>query len=105
MERSASFINQIRRKNVKVIRDALLVRLTTVKVTEGGIHIPETTDDTVQQGEIVARGRGLISGGRVIEPEVQIGDKITFRSSPMIPIKEGDETYYIIAEGQILVIH
>ena len=72
---------------MKVIRDALLIRIDNPDVTPGGIYIPKTTEETVQRGEVLEVGRGIITGGKVVPPEVAQGDKIIFRATPMIPIK------------------
>ena len=65
---------------MRVIRDALLVKQEDMSVSKGGIYLPEGTEKTVCHGEVIETGRGIISGGQVITPEVKVGDKIIFRS-------------------------
>ena len=94
---------------MKVIRDALLVKADEIGISKGVIYLPEGTEKEVRHGEVVETGRGIISGGQVITPEVKVGDQIIFRSTPMIPINKEtedgeEETLYVISEGQVLVI-
>ena len=94
---------------MKVIRDGLLIKVKDPSMTKGGLYIPEVTDKEVRYATVVGTGRGLISGGQRIEPEVSVGDEIIFRPTPMIPVKQEmengeEELLHVISEGQVLVI-
>ena len=93
---------------MKVIRDGLLIKVEDPGITKGGIYLPEIGDLEARHATVVETGRGLISGGNRIELEVQKGDKIIFRPTPMIPVKRElengeEELLHVISEGQVLV--
>lgn len=94
---------------MKVIRDGLLIKVDDPSMTKAGLYIPEASHAEIRHATVVETGMGLISGGSRIAPEVQKGDKIIFRPTPMIPVKRPlengeEELLHVISEGQVLVI-
>jgi co-chaperonin GroES (HSP10) len=97
---------------MKVLGDAVLIKLLETKERKlGRFYVPGSVS-TLDFGEVVSVGRGVISGGQIIAPDVQEGDIVVFNSSQKIPVEvdgvEGVEdsakSMYLIREGQILVV-
>ena len=57
----------------------IIRRADALEISEGGILIPTVAQEADLIGEVVAVGSGeLTRKGKVIEPEMQVGDKVRF---------------------------
>lgn len=73
--------------------------------TPGGIIIPDTAKEKPQIGEVVAVGKGkILQDGKVIPPEVKVGDRVLFAKYAGTEIKIEGEEYLIMSEDEILGI-
>ena len=72
--------------------------------TAGGIIIPDTAKEKPQEAKVVAVGKGKVEDGKVIAPEVKIGDLVLFGKYAGTEIKMGDKEYLILKEEDILAI-
>ncbi|MDT7907709.1 MAG: co-chaperone GroES [Candidatus Calescibacterium sp.] len=89
------------------LRDKVVVkRLEEVEEkTPGGIIIPDTAKEKPQIGEVVAVGKGkILQDGKVIPPEVKVGDKVLFAKYAGTEVKIEGEEYLIMSEDEILGI-
>jgi chaperonin GroES len=73
-------------------------------VTKGGIVLPDTAKEKPQEAEVVAVGKGKISDGKTIAPEVKVGDKILFGKYSGTEITMDGKEYLILKEEDILAI-
>jgi chaperonin GroES len=89
------------------LRDKVVVkRLEEIEEkTPGGIIIPDTAKEKPQIGEVVAVGKGkILQDGKVIPPEVKVGDKVLFAKYAGTEVKIEGEEYLIMPEDEILGI-
>jgi chaperonin GroES len=99
------------KKDVKIkitpLRDKVVVkRLEEVEEkTPGGIIIPDTAKEKPQIGEVIAVGKGkILQDGKIIPPEVKVGDKVLFAKYAGTEVKIEGEEYLIMSEDEILGI-
>jgi chaperonin GroES len=88
------------------LADRIVVKvLEAEEVTKGGIVLPDTAKEKPQEAEVVAVGKGRVSDeGKVIAPEVKVGDKVLFGKYSGTEIKIDAEDYLILKEDDILAI-
>ena len=85
------------------LADRIVVKpLPKEEVTKGGIVLPDTAKEKPQQAEVVAVGKGKVSDGKTIAPEVKAGDKILFGKYSGSEIKIDGQEYIIMREDEVL---
>ena len=84
--------------------DRVVIKPTTrEEVSVGGIVLPETAKEKPQEGEIIAVGPGRVTeDGKRIAVEVTKGERVLFSRYAGTEVKEGDQDYVILREGDIL---
>jgi len=99
------------KKDIKVkirpLRDKVVVKRIEEEEqrTAGGIIIPDTAKEKPQMGEVVAVGKGkVLEDGKVLPPEVNVGDKVLFAKYAGTEVKIDGEEYLIMSEDEILAI-
>ncbi len=79
--------------------------LEAKEVTKGGIVLPDTAKEKPQEAKVIAVGKGKVSDdGKVIPPEVKVGDKILFGKYSGTEITVDGNEYLILKEEDILAI-
>lgn len=92
-------------KNIKPLGNRVLIKRTEMKMTKGGILLPETAQEKPRQGEVVAVGPGKIDDkGNLKAVNLNVGDHVLFSSYAGTEVKtENDQAEYLImAEDDIL---
>lgn len=91
-------------KNIKPLGNRVLVKRSEMKMTKGGILLPETAQEKPRQGEVVAVGPGKIDDkGNLKTVNVNVGDHVLFSSYAGTEVKSDDQAEYLImAEDDIL---
>lgn len=69
-----------------------------------GIIIPDAAKEASQQAEVIAVGSGMNEDGKVIEFEVKVGDRVLINKYGGTEFKQGDETFVIFRQSDILAI-
>jgi len=92
--------------NIRPLQDRVIVkRLEEEQKTKGGIIIPDTAKEKPIEGEIVAVGNGKITDdGKVIKPEVKVGDLVLFSKYGGTEVKIDGMDYLIMREEDIMGI-
>jgi chaperonin GroES len=92
--------------SLKPLGERVILKLVEAEEkTEGGIVLPDTAKDKPQRGEVVAVGSGkLIENGNKVPLEVNTGDKVFFSRYAGTEVKDGEETFLIVNERDILAI-
>jgi chaperonin GroES len=92
--------------NIKPLADRVVVKpLEQDEVKKGGIIIPDTAKEKPVQGEIMAAGPGRTEdGGKRIDLEVKIGDKILYGKYSGTEVTIDDQDYLIMRESDVLAI-
>jgi chaperonin GroES len=78
--------------------------LEAEEVTKGGIVLPDTAKEKPQQAEVMEVGKGKVSDGKVIPPEVKKGDRVLFGKYSGTEITVDGKEYLILKEEDILAI-
>jgi len=87
------------------LADRIVVKvLEAEEVTRGGIVLPDTAKEKPQQAEVMEVGKGKISDGKLIAPEVKKGDKVLFGKYSGTEITIDGKEYLILKEEDILAI-
>jgi len=87
------------------LADRIVVKvLEAEEVTRGGIVLPDTAKEKPQQAEVIEVGKGKISDGKLIAPEVKKGDKVLFGKYSGTEITIDGKEYLILKEEDILAI-
>lgn len=92
---------------VRPLRDKVVIkRIEEVEEkTPGGIIIPDTAKEKPQMGEVIAVGKGkILQDGKIIPPDVKVGDKVLFARYAGTEIKIDGQEYIIMSEDEILGI-
>jgi len=91
---------------IQPLADRIVVSVLEAKeVTKGGIVLPDTAQEKPQEAEVVAVGKGKVSDeGKVVPPEVKVGDKVLFGKYTGTEISIDGKEYLILKEEDILAI-
>ena len=90
---------------IQPLADRIVVKvLEAEEVTKGGIVLPDSVKEKPQQAEVVAVGKGKVSDGKTIAPEVKVGDKVLFGKYSGTEITIESKEYLILKEEDILAI-
>ena len=91
---------------IQPLADRIMVEVLEAKeVTKGGIVLPDTAQEKPQEAKVIAIGKGKVSDeGKVIPPEVKVGDKVLFGKYSGTEINVDGNDYLILKEEDILAI-
>jgi len=95
------------KRKITPLGDRVLVRTIEVETkTKSGIIIPDTVNkERPEEGVVVAVGSGRTTDdGKIIAPNVKVGDVVIFSKYGPDEIKLDGEEYYILSESNILAI-
>ena len=90
---------------LKPLGDKIIVKPKEAKEkTAGGIYVPDTAKKKSTEGEVVAVGRGKYEDGKLVEPEVKVGDTVIYSKYGGTEVTISDVDYVILDEDSILAI-
>lgn len=92
---------------LRPLNDRILLRREEAKeVTEGGLYIPESAQETPLRAEVLAVGPGrLTPDGKERAPcSVKVGDVVLLSRYGGNEVVVGGEVYLIVQEGEILAV-
>ena len=90
---------------LKPLGDKIVVKpVTAEEKTAGGIYVPDTAKKKSTEGEVVAVGRGKYVEGKLVEPEVKVGNTVIYSKYGGTEVTIGDTDYVILDEDSILAI-
>lgn len=91
---------------IQPLQDRVVVEVLEAKEkTKSGIVLPDTAKEKPQEAKVIAVGKGKVSDeGKVISPEVKVGDVILFGKYTGTEITMDDKEYLILKEEDILAI-
>jgi chaperonin GroES len=92
------------KEHIKPLGNRVLVKRGEVKMSKGGILLPETAQEKPRQGEVVAIGPGKVDDkGNLKKVNVRVGDQILFSSYAGTEVKTEEEAEFLImSEDDIL---
>jgi len=92
--------------SLKPLGDRVVVEpIEQEEVTAGGIVLPETAKEKPQQGNVVAAGPGTRDeGGKHIEMDVKVGDKVLYAKYAGTEFKMDGKKLLILRESDLLAV-
>jgi chaperonin GroES len=93
--------------NIRPLYDRIVVKRIEAEAekTHGGLYIPDSAKEKPQEGEVIAVGKGKrLEDGKVVQLDVQPGDRILFGKYSGSEIKLDGEEYIIMREDEVLGI-
>ena len=92
--------------NLKPLADRVVVKPSAAEEkTKGGIIVPDTAKEKPVWGEIIAVGPGKTSDeGKVIAPEVKVGDRVLYGKYSGTEVTIDGEELLIMRESDIFAI-
>lgn len=92
--------------NLKPLADRVVVKPSAAEErTKGGIIVPDTAKEKPVWGTIIAVGPGKVSDeGKVIAPEVKIGDQVLYGKYSGTEVTIDGEELLIMRESDIFAI-
>ncbi len=92
---------------IKPLADHILIEpIEEGEKTKSGILLPESAEkEKPQEGKVIAVGPGRkTSSGKIIPPDVKVGDRVIFTKYGPTEIEIDDKKYLIAKEEDILAI-
>ena len=91
---------------IRPLQDRVIVkRLEEEQKTKGGIIIPDTAKEKPVEGEVVAVGKGkMTEDGKLIKPDVKVGDRVLFSKYGGTEIKLDGKEYKLLGSDDLLAI-
>lgn len=74
------------------------------ETTASGIVLPEKAKEKPVRGKVVAVGRGRLEKGKVIPPDVRVGDLVLYNKYAGTEVKVEQHEYLIMRESDILAV-
>ena len=89
---------------IRPLHDRVIVkRLDAVRTTASGIVLPDTAGEKPDQGEVIAVGPGKRDeAGRIIAPDVKVGDRVLFGKYSGQTVKVDGEELLVMREEDIM---
>lgn len=85
------------------LNDRIIVKRDPKREKIGQIIIPDTVDQKITQGIVVAVGKGrLLRNGRRVEPEVRVGERVIFNQYAGTDVTVAGEKLLIIKADDVL---
>lgn len=91
---------------LKPLADRVVVKPSEAEEkTAGGIILPDTAKEKPVEGTVVAVGPGKVADdGKVIKPEVKVGDRVLYGKYSGTEVTINGEEYLIMRESDIFGI-
>lgn len=90
---------------LKPLGDRVILKVEEKEQTVGGFVLAGTSQEKTKTAEVIATGEGVRTlNGDLVAPSVTVGDKVLVESHAGIDVKDGEETYVIVTEANILAI-
>lgn len=93
------------KEHIKPLGNRVLVKRSEIKMSKGGILLPETAQEKPRQGEVVAVGPGKCDDkGELQAMNVRVGDFVLFSAYAGTEVKTEDDQadFLIMSEEDIL---
>ncbi|KAF9137379.1 hypothetical protein BG015_002739 [Linnemannia schmuckeri] len=101
--RRASRVTKFSKTIVPMMDRVLVQRIKPQQKTASGIYIPEKAQETLNEGHVIAVGKGLVTQeGKVIPSELKEGDKVLLPPYGGSAVKVDNEELILFRESEIL---
>lgn len=91
---------------LKPLADRVVVKPSEAEEkTAGGIILPDTAKEKPVEGTVIAVGPGKVADdGKVVKPEVKVGDRVLYGKYSGTEVTINGEEYLIMRESDIFGI-
>jgi len=90
---------------LKPLGDKIIVEpVPAEEKTASGLYVPDTAKKKSTEGTVVAVGRGKMVDGKLISPEVNVGDVVIYSKYGGTEVTIGTKDYVILDEDNILAV-
>src|ERR1044072_6301061 len=91
---------------LRPLQDRVLIRRVEQEaMSSGGIFKPDTAQEKLAEGEVVAVGPGLRNeAGKLHPPDVKVGDRVLFGKWSGTEMKQDGEDLMIMKEADLLAV-
>lgn len=90
---------------LKPLGDRVVLKIEEKEQTVGGFVLASSAQEKTKTAEVVAIGQGVRTlSGELVAPSVQVGDCVLVEAHAGLDVKDGDETFVIVGEANILAI-
>ncbi|CAM1658553.1 10 kDa chaperonin [Streptococcus oralis] len=90
---------------LKPLGDRVVLKIEEKEQTVGGFVLAGSAQEKPKTAQVVATGQGVRTlNGDLVVPSVKAGDRVLVEAHAGIDVKDGDETYIIVGEANILAI-
>ncbi|KAG0078774.1 10 kDa heat shock protein [Podila epicladia] len=100
---SASRITKFSKTIIPMADRVLVQRIKPVQKTASGLYIPEKAQEAINEGYVIAVGKGLVTQeGKIIASELKEGDKVLLPPFGGSAIKVDNEELILFRDSEIL---
>jgi chaperonin GroES len=93
----------LRMAKIRPLGDRVLVKpLETEVKTKSGIVLPDSAKEKSNEAEVIAVGPGKYDDGKLIAPEVKVGDRVIYKESWGSKVKIDGDEYELLDSDSIL---
>ena len=90
---------------LKPLGDRVVLKIEEKEEKVGGFVIAGNSHAATKTATVVAVGQGVRTlTGELVAPAVKAGDKVLVESNAGVEVKDGEETYLLVSEANILAI-
>jgi len=97
----------MKKLELKPLSDRVIVEpVKTEEKTKGGVILPDSVEkEKPQEGRVIAVGRGKEVGGKLVRPDVKVGEKVLYKKYGGDELKlEGRELMILDPEDILAII-
>ncbi|KAF9357109.1 MAG: putative heat shock protein 10 [Benniella sp.] len=99
----ASRIPKLSKTIIPMMDRVLVQRIKPQEKTASGIYIPEKAQETLNEGHVIAVGKGFVTQeGKVVPTELKEGDKVLLPPYGGSAVKVDNEEFILFRESEIL---
>ena len=92
-------------KKIKPLGNRVVVQRQEVKVSKGGILLPESAQEKPKQGKVLSVGPGKVDEkGKLTALDLKVGDQVLFSSYAGTECKLEGQEVLILAEEDVLAV-
>ena len=90
---------------LKPLGDRVVLKIEEKEEKVGGFVIAGNSHAATKTAAVIAVGQGVRTlTGELVAPSVKAGDKVLVESHAVVEVKDGEETYLLVSEANILAI-
>ena len=92
-----------KKNKIRPLQDRIIVeRVAPEEKSLGGIILPDNAQERPQRGVVVAVGNGKLVDGKLVAPDVRVGDQILFGKYSGVEVKLDGSEVLIMREDDVL---